>query len=103
MVKSTEHSAILEIEPDDATVTAHNEEEIANRSLGQNEDNKTTSDLKVGDKVRVNIRKNDANSNGTDPKWSSSVYEVQKTQGQIITINNGMRQTIGPPQSPPRR
>jgi hypothetical protein len=88
---NTDHSAILDLKPDEVTENSHNEEAVVDENLEKNQANQTTSDLKVGDKVRVNILKNDANSKGTDPRWSSKVYEVQKTQGQTITINDGMR------------
>ena len=49
--------------------------------------NRTVSDLKVGDKVRRNVMVKQ--QKGTEPRWSDEVYTVTKTQGQMITLDNG--------------
>ena len=35
--------------------------------------------------------KNDANSKGTDPKWSGKVHTVKETVGQTITLDSNIR------------
>ena len=65
---NTENTAVLDAKPDEVADGADNEEAIVDLSVEKNQANKTTSDLKVGDKVRVNTFKNDANSKGTDSK-----------------------------------
>jgi len=88
---NTAHSAVLDVKPDEVADDGDNQEAIVDVNIEKNPANHTTSHLKIGDKVRVNTIQNDANSKGTDPKWSGKVYDVQKIQGQTTTINDGMR------------
>ena len=48
--------------------------------------NNTVSDLNVGDKVRVYIKK--SMEKGTEPQYSNEVYIVESMRGKTITLNN---------------
>jgi ribosomal protein L21E len=48
--------------------------------------NNTVSDLSVGDKVRVYVKK--SMEKGTEPQFSNEVYTVESIRGKTITLNN---------------
>jgi transposase InsO family protein len=84
------NSAIADITPNDASKEANNQT-ILDLNTKKNQGNKTVSDLKPEDKVRVNLLKNDANAKGSDPKWSAKVHTVKATQGKTITLDSNVR------------
>ena len=86
----TPNSALGGICPDEAAMPQHNQD-ILDMNVQQNQDNKTSTDLIAGAKVRVNVLKNKANAKGTDPKWSGKVHTVRSTQGQTITLEGNAR------------
>ena len=77
----TPNSALGGKSPHEAARPEHNQD-ILEMNVKKNQDNKTTTDLIEGDKVRVNVLKNNANAKGTDPKWSGKVHTVKSTTGQ---------------------
>ena len=86
----SEHSGIANIEPNEAT-QEKNYVQILDLNMAKNQHNKTVSDLKVGDRVRKNILKDDAHAKGTDPRWSSEVYTVTAVKGHTITLSDDSR------------
>jgi len=84
------NSAIADKTPNEAN-EKKDYQEVLDLNVEKNKGNHTVSDLKEGDKVRVNVLKNDANSKGTDPKWSAKVYTVKSTEGQTITLDDEVR------------
>lgn len=48
--------------------------------------NNLTTDLKIGDKVRIFIKKQF--DKGTDPQFSNEIYIVKHIKGKTITLNN---------------
>ena len=86
------NSAIANKTPNEAAEPG-NYQEILDLNVEKDKGNHTTTDLKPGDKVRTNVLKNDANSKGTDPKWSGKVHTVKETMGQTITLESNIRQT----------
>ena len=61
------NSAIADKTPNEAN-EKKDYQEILDLNVDKSKGNHTVSDLKPGDKVRVNVLKNDANSKVTDPK-----------------------------------
>jgi len=66
-----------------------NYNEILYWNVLKNQENKTVSDLKVDDKVRIKI--SGMFTKGTEPKWSDEFYIVKKVNGTTITLNNDKR------------
>ena len=87
---NTPNSAIADKTPNQAEESG-NYQEILDLNVEKDKGNHATTDLKPGDKVRTNILKNDANSKGTDPKWSSKVHTVKETIGKTITLDSDVR------------
>ena len=86
---NTEHSSLNNITPNDAI---NHREDISNINIDKSLYNKTVSDLNVGDKVRKTLLKqNHGIIKGTDPRWSSQVYDVAEVKGQTITLTDGSR------------
>lgn len=50
--------------------------------------NNIISDLKIGDKVRIFIKK--SMDKGTEPQFSNDIYTVEHIKGKTITLNNGI-------------
>jgi hypothetical protein len=84
------NSALGNLSPNEAG-EPKNYEQILDLNVDKNKGNTSVSDLKPGDKVRTNILKNDANSKGSDPKWSGKVHTVKETIGQTITLDSDVR------------
>ena len=63
--------------------------EILYWNILKSQENKTVSDLKIDDKVRVKI--SGMFTKGTEPKWSDDFYTVKKVNGTTITLNNDKR------------
>ena len=86
---NTQHSALNDVAPNDAV---NHREDILNINIDKSIYNKTVSDLSVGDKVRKTLLKqNHGIIKGTDPRFSSEVYTVEKVTGQTITLTDGSR------------
>ena len=48
--------------------------------------NNTVSDLAIGDKVRIYVKK--SFDKGTEPTYSNQVYTVESIRGKTITLDN---------------
>ena len=59
---------------------------IYSLNLIKSKENKTISDLNIGDNVRIKI--SGIFTKGTEPRWSDETYKVKKVQGTTITIND---------------
>ena len=84
----TDHKALGYLTPKQAGKTKYYEE-ILQLNVMKSQKNKTVSDLKPEDKVRVKI--SGIFSKGTEPKWSDEFYNVIKINGTTITLSNDKR------------
>ena len=85
----SEHSAINNITPNDAT-KPEKKEEILKLNVEKQLHNKTVSDLEVGDRVRKTLLKEShAIIKGTDPRWTDEVFAVKQVHGNTIILNDG--------------
>jgi len=80
-----ENSAIDDITPNEAHLE-ENQENIFEINLIKGQMNKTVSDLKEGDHVRIKIKSKF--SKGSDAQWSDNVYEVKKVRGGNIELDD---------------
>ena len=80
-----ENSAIDDITPNEAHLE-ENQENIFEINLIKDQMNKTVSDLKEGDHVRIKIK--GKFSKGSDAQWSDNVYEVKKVRGGNIELDD---------------
>ena len=64
---------------------------ILDINIIKNKENKTISDLNIGDKVKKNLLFNDKNSKGADPKWSGKVFTVVTVYGTTITLDGNSK------------
>ena len=84
----SEHSAINNITPNDAT-KPEKKEEILKLNVEKQLHNKTVSDLEIGDKVRKTLLKEShAIIKGTDPRWTDAVFTVKQIHGNTIILND---------------
>ena len=83
---NSEHSALNNYKPKD--VDKH-QEEVLQLNLDKNIQNKTTSDLQVGDKVRKLTITNSKTEKGNDPRYTDKVFEVASTHGNAVKLNDG--------------
>ena len=84
----SEHSALNNIKPNEAT-KPENKEEILKLNIEKQLHNKTVSDLDVGDKVRKTVLKEShAIIKGTDPRWTDEVFTVKQIHGNTIILND---------------
>jgi len=66
---------------------------IARINMLKKEQSKRTSDLEVGDQVRIYILlRKEINKPSMEPNWSETIYKVVKVQGQTITLDDGTKQ-----------
>jgi Integrase core domain len=84
------HKGLGDIAPNDVE-KPENHEKVLELNIEKDQGNITKTDLVAGDKVRVNVLKNNANAKGTDPKWSGKVFTVYSSVGQTITLTDDSR------------
>ena len=84
----TPHSSIKDIAPDEA-MEQDKQEIIFNINQEKNKKNEPSSDLKVGDLVRVKIT--GLFKKGTDPTYSDEVYKVISTKGKTIELDDNKK------------
>jgi hypothetical protein len=84
----TGHKSLNYLSPNEA-LDEKNIEEIQHINIIKNKKNKTVSDLKIGDKVRVRI--SGIFTKKTEPQFSETIYTVEKINGTTITLNNNKR------------
>ena len=84
----TEHKGLQYLSPNEAQ-EEENYEQVYHHNLVKSKENKTVSDLSIGDKVRVRTDK--VFTKGTDPNFSDMVYEVAGIKATTITLNDGVR------------
>lgn len=88
---NSQHSAINDIKPDDAT-KPQNKETIVSINVEKQLHNKTVSDLEIGDKVRKTMLKGGHEIiKGTDPRWTDEVFTVKQIHGGTIILNDGSK------------
>ena len=63
-----------------------NNDFVYSLNLVKSQENKTISDLNIGDNVRIKI--SGIFTKGTEPRWSDETYSVKKIQGTTITLND---------------
>ena len=85
------HDSIGNIKPNEAT-EPDNIATIVELNNNKSKKNIKTSNLDVGDKVRIDTRK--TFSKGTEPIWSDEVYEVKAVSGKSILLNNDVMKKI---------
>jgi hypothetical protein len=82
------HRGLNYMSPNDA-MDEQNYNEVLEWNILKNQENKTVSDLKINDKVRVKI--SGMFTKGTEPRWSDEFYTVKKVNGTTITLSNDKR------------
>jgi len=76
---------LLNLTPNQASMD-ENYDFIYSLNLIKSKENKTISDLSIGDNVRIKI--SGIFTKGTEPRWSDETYKVKKVQGTTITLND---------------
>ena len=76
---------LLNLTPNQAAMD-ENYDFIYSLNLIKSKENKTISDLSIGDNVRIKI--SGIFTKGTEPRWSDETYKVKKVQGTTITLND---------------
>ena len=84
----TYHRGLNYYTPNEA-MDEKNYNEVLYWNVIKNQENKTVSDLKVDDKVRIKI--SGMFTKGTEPNWSEEFYTVKKVNGTTITLSNDKR------------
>ena len=82
---NTKNKGILNIKPNKADLP-ENKPLLVEYNRLKSIKNNTVSDLRVGDKVRVYVKK--SMEKGTEPQYSNEVYTVESIRGKTITLNN---------------
>lgn len=85
---NSEHASLDKLSPNEASLP-ENFEKIFNINVTKSKENKTVSDLVIGDKVRVRI--GGVFTKGTEPKFSDDVFEVKSIKATTITLNDDKR------------
>lgn len=88
LYNNSEHSSLEGLTPNEASDPT-NTEAILDININKNQKNKTVSDIKPDDKVRIRI--SGSFKKGTEPKWSDAVYSVVKVSGATIRLDNETR------------
>jgi hypothetical protein len=83
---NSSHSSLDGLTPNEASEDK-NYDQIYRLNYIKGLKNKTISDLKVGDKVRIKIAGKFTKS--SEPQFSDQVYEVKTIKGQTIHLTNG--------------
>jgi hypothetical protein len=83
---NSSHSSLDGLTPNEASEDK-NYDQIYRLNYIKGLKNKTISDLKVGDKVRIKIAGKFTKS--SEPEFSDQVYEVKTIKGQTINLSNG--------------
>ena len=84
--KQGEEPKYKDLSPNEANEPG-NFEKVLDINMQKSSFNKTTSDLNEGDYVRKTMQKGGI-SKGTDPKWSDRIYNVVKTKGNTVYLND---------------
>jgi hypothetical protein len=82
---NSEHSSLNDLTPFQA-IKSENYNEILALNFRKRTKNKTVSDLKVGDKVR--IRTSGKFTKSSEPQWSDKVYRVTSVRGTTIDLDD---------------
>ena len=81
----SQNRGLLNLTPNEASMDENNDF-IYSLNLIKSKENKTISDLNIGDSVRIKI--SGIFTKGTEPRWSDETYTVKKVQGTTITLND---------------
>ena len=82
---NSKNRGIMNLKPSQAN-KAENQPLLVEYNKLKSIKNNTVSDLNIGDKVRVYIKK--SMEKGTEPQYSNEVYIVESIRGKTITLNN---------------
>ena len=84
------HKALIDISPDQALEDEHMQF-VQHINVLKAKHNDVTTDLVVGDKVRILDKK--GFGKGSESRWSSEVYTVENARGNNVYLENGMKKT----------
>ena len=85
---NTPHKTLEYLTPNEASLDEHRKQ-ILNINLLKSQVNKSTSDLSIGDNVRIRI--GNIFKKGTEPSFSDDIYEVINTDNNKILLSNGKK------------
>ena len=83
----TPHTALDDITPNQAILDPKKRMHVMHLNILKAEDNGFTTDLKPGDKVRIDDTK--LFKKGTENRWSDEVHVVQSASGKSVTLTDG--------------
>ena len=84
---NTPHSSLDNISPNQAISDTHKRIHVLHLNILKAEGNGFTTDLKPGDKVRVDDTK--LFKKGTESRWSDEVHVVQSANGKTVVLTDG--------------
>ena len=84
---NTPHSSLDNITPNQAISDTEKRIHVLHLNIQKAEGNGFTTDLKPGDKVRVDDTK--LFKKGTESRWSDEVHVVQSASGKTVTLTDG--------------
>ena len=87
----TPHDALDGLSPYQAMRPEHFNE-VVKMNIDKMENNKRTSDLKVGDKVRkYMLFRKEISKASMNPQWSDKIFKVTKVEGQTILLDDNSK------------
>ena len=84
---NTPHTALDNITPNDAITDPKKREHVMHLNIEKGEQNGFTTDLKPGDKVRIDDTS--LFKKGTESRWSDEVHVVQSASGKTVVLSDG--------------
>ena len=83
---NTEHRSLNDLSPNEASQKI-NKMTIVKLNIDKSKSNKIESDLSIGDKVRILDKK--IFKKGSEPQYSSEIYNVMNISGKTIYLSDG--------------
>ena len=83
---NTEHRSLNDLSPNEASQKI-NKKTIVKLNIDKSKSNKIESDLSIGDKVRILDKK--ILKKGSEPQYSSEIYNVINISGKTIYLSDG--------------
>ena len=84
---NTPHSALDDITPNQAISDPKKREHVMHLNMLKAHDNGFVTDLKPGDKVRIDDTS--LFKKGTESRWSDDVHVVKEAYGKTVVLTNG--------------
>ena len=81
------HRSLNGLSPNQASQDKY-KQQIINLNIEKSQSNKITSDLSIGDKVR--ILEKQTFKKGSEPQYSAQIYTVESVHGKTIHLTNGL-------------